>query len=217
MGVLSTRQYRSTLREAQAESTRQAILDSAHQLFLKVGYSATSLRRVAEAAQVSEPTVYKVFGDKPSLLVAVGERVVSAGTSDGSQAGRDYLAEIRSESEIEKRLTSLAAWSRSVWEGGMLEFESMLLDAAGTDARAAEVAQEVWDRKYEESRALTADVFKDDSLPGRDDADDVADLLFALDSAAFVRILIHDRGWSFEKYERWLVTILERLFVLPTA
>jgi hypothetical protein len=37
-------------------------------------------------------------------------------------------------------------------------------------------------------------------------------VFFALDSAAFVRILIDDRGWSYDTYERWLAAILRRIF-----
>lgn len=44
-------------------------------------------------------------------------------------------------------------------------------------------------------------------------------MFVALDSAAFVRILIHDRGWTFDDYERWLVTVLQKIFTstLPIA
>lgn len=204
------RTYHAPRREAQAEATRRAILDAAHSLFLAKGYNATSIRSVAEAAEVSDQTIYNVFSDKPSLLVAVGLRVVAGELSP--RPARDFEAELRAATDPLERIHIAAAWSRMVWEQGMLRFESMLLDAAASDPRAAEVARSVWQQKYDDNKRLFAVVFPEDSRRPGDDFDDAYDVLFALDSAAFVRILIDDRGWTFDKYERWLATILRRLF-----
>ena len=65
------RRYVSPRRQEQARATRQAILDAAHHLFLSRGYIAASIRAIAAEAGVSEPTVYAVFKDKPSILWAV--------------------------------------------------------------------------------------------------------------------------------------------------
>lgn len=206
------RPYRSPRREAQAEATRQAILDAAHELFLTNGYAATSIRAIARAAEVSDQTVYTNFGDKPTLLAEVGLRVVSGEALPGDEPPRDFLAELQTADEVVERLGIVAAWARSVYAGGMLAFESMLLDAAGSDARAAEVAEQMWARKYEDNKLAFAIAVPPESLPAGIDFDEAYDIVFALDSAAFIRILIEDRGWSWDNYERWMATILVRLF-----
>jgi AcrR family transcriptional regulator len=205
------RTYRSPRRAAQAEATRRAILDAAHRMFLENGYPATSIRAIARAAEVSDQTVYNIFGDKPSLLVAVGDRVIAGEAEPEGPPGRNYEAELRAASNDAERVELAAAWSRTVWEGGMLRFESMLLDAGAHDARAAAVAESVWQRKYDENRALFAAVFAG-SVRAEDDFDEAYDVFFALNSAAFVRVLIDDRGWTFDTYERWTATMLRRLF-----
>lgn len=93
----------------------------------------------------------------------------------------------------------------------MLRFESMLLEADAHDARAAAVAESVWQRKYDENRELFAAVFAGSMRP-EDDFDEAYDVFFALNSAAFVRVLVDDRGWTFDTYERWTATMLRRLF-----
>lgn len=206
----ASRTYRSPRREAQANATRDAILDAAHRLFLAKGYAATSIRAVAEAAEVSDQTVYNIFGDKPSLLVAVGMRVVAG--QAGPSPRRDFEAELRAAEGPRERIAIAAAWSRTLWEQGMLQFESMLLDAAATDPRAAEIARSTWQQKYDDNKRLFDVVFPEDSRRPGDDVDDLCDVLFALDSAAFARILIDDRGWTYDTYERWFATIVRRLF-----
>ena len=157
--------------------------------------------------------MYNGFGDKPSLLFAVGERIVAGGGAPEPSEERDLAAELLAEPDPRRRIEIVAAETRRVWEGGMLQFESMLLDAAASDPRAAEVASAAWQQKFEENRQLFALVFPEGSRRTDLDHDEALDLLFALDSAAFARILIEDRGWSYDQFERVLATTLERLFL----
>jgi TetR/AcrR family transcriptional repressor of mexJK operon len=50
-------------------ASRDAILSAAHDLFLRHGYERTSMDRVAEAARVSKPLVYRHFADKNELFL----------------------------------------------------------------------------------------------------------------------------------------------------
>jgi AcrR family transcriptional regulator len=206
------RPYRAPRRRAQTEATRGAILAAAHDLFLANGYAATSIRAVAEVAEVSQQTVYNAFGDKASLLVAVGRRIVSGELGPELSEQGDFRSQLVAQTDQLARIELAAAWSRMVWERGMLRLEAMLLDAATSDPRATEVAGAIWQQKYEENKELFDLVFPTASRPAGDDPDESYDVFFAFDSAAFIRILIDERGWTWDRYERWLVAILKRLF-----
>lgn len=67
---MSTRKYRSELREAQARATRDKILDALVEV-LAEGVDTLSIPAVAERAGVSVGTVYRHFGDKAGLLKAL--------------------------------------------------------------------------------------------------------------------------------------------------
>lgn len=54
-----------------SRSKRAAILEAARQLFIKHGYSGTSMDAIAEAAPVSKPTLYNHFQGKSDLFAAV--------------------------------------------------------------------------------------------------------------------------------------------------
>ena len=64
-----------TDRQLSSEKT-EAILAGGMQEFLARGYAATSMDRVAIAAQVSKATVYSHFQDKESLFTALIQRLV---------------------------------------------------------------------------------------------------------------------------------------------
>src|SRR5882672_3902687 len=66
-----SRSYRSARREEQVRGTRRAILDAARRLFRERGYDKTTISAIASGAAVAEPTVYKHFGSKRAVLLAL--------------------------------------------------------------------------------------------------------------------------------------------------
>ena len=68
---VKTRSYNSPARREQAARTRRRILDAAGDLFVRQGYGTTSVRQIADAAQVAPDTVYATFGTKARLLTAL--------------------------------------------------------------------------------------------------------------------------------------------------
>ncbi|MFT4204822.1 MAG: TetR/AcrR family transcriptional regulator [Chitinophagaceae bacterium] len=53
------------------ESLRQTILDAAKKLFLKHGYAATSIRKIASEIEFSPTTIYLYFKDKAEIAYAL--------------------------------------------------------------------------------------------------------------------------------------------------
>jgi AcrR family transcriptional regulator len=54
---------------------RSKILDAAQLLFTRLGYRATTIEGIAEAAGMSKVTVYGYFADKDEMFKAVGSRI----------------------------------------------------------------------------------------------------------------------------------------------
>lgn len=77
-------------------STRERILDAAADILRTRGVVHATTKEIAQATGVSEPTLYKYFGDKERLLLAVlRERVPGPARLDirpGAGAVRDNLA-----------------------------------------------------------------------------------------------------------------------------
>jgi TetR/AcrR family transcriptional repressor of mexJK operon len=57
--------------ESRSGAKRRTIAQAATELFIAKGYPATSVDEIAEAARVSKQTVYKHFGSKENLFLAV--------------------------------------------------------------------------------------------------------------------------------------------------
>jgi len=61
-----------------SESTRQALVDSALQLFTKRGYAATSLDAIVKSARVTKGALYHHFSGKQALFEAAFDKVETA-------------------------------------------------------------------------------------------------------------------------------------------
>ena len=67
---------KNQIERTKSEEKTAAILEGAMKEFLKNGYAATSMDKVAKSAGVSKATVYSHFGDKESLFNAVMQDLV---------------------------------------------------------------------------------------------------------------------------------------------
>jgi AcrR family transcriptional regulator len=67
---LGTRSYSSALRDAQVEQTRSLLMERARALLIDGGPQALTLPKLAQAAGVSAPTVYRHFPTLDDLLRA---------------------------------------------------------------------------------------------------------------------------------------------------
>ncbi|WP_368790484.1 TetR/AcrR family transcriptional regulator [Companilactobacillus farciminis] len=69
------------VRDQQAESTKNAILKVAAEMFLSQGYQATSTRKIAQELNITQPNMYHYYKNKKVLYIKALEHVVS-GFSD---------------------------------------------------------------------------------------------------------------------------------------
>jgi AcrR family transcriptional regulator len=86
------RSYDASRRRAQAERTREALVDAARDLLLAQGYAATTVAEVAAACEVSVESVYKRFGGKAGLVRAVVTRALRGTGSVPAETRSDALA-----------------------------------------------------------------------------------------------------------------------------
>ncbi len=193
--------------------TRGAVVAGAHLLFVTNGYASTSIREIAAEARVSEQTIYRLFGDKPSLLREV---VLSAvGGPEGPTVARqsrlmDQLSDLDSPAE---RLGLVAEWIGESYDRGLAALEHVVATAAPTDDRVAELAQFMANQRYEDTRSLVLAVFGSSVRSQEIPVDDAVDYIYAVESSPVFRVLVTERRWTTEKYVDWFVRLVQRMFL----
>lgn len=81
-------------RRSNGLATRAAILDAAEKMIAEIGYSSTTLRKVAKETDTNIASISYHFGSKATLLRGIYERRMSAVNKKRRAALQAYLAEI---------------------------------------------------------------------------------------------------------------------------
>jgi AcrR family transcriptional regulator len=205
--VAGPRRYRSQLREQQAEQTKRAVLQAAHDLFVTQGWAATGMREVAATAGVALETVYSHFSSKRGLLRAVADAAVAGDDAPVPLAQRpEFLAMGRG-----RRAARVRAAARLVTAVHLrtVPIAKLLREAAHADAEIAGMLTLTRDlQRRDVATAL-------DLILGRPPAGAERDGVWAMVSPEVYLLLIEESGWTPEQYETWLAATLERVIPRP--
>ncbi len=79
-----------------AEAQRNRILDASEECFIKYGFHAASMARVAETAGISQGLAYRYFKSKSAIILAIIERQLSERHSitEECSSAEDYVQKI---------------------------------------------------------------------------------------------------------------------------
>ncbi|MEM7332112.1 MAG: TetR/AcrR family transcriptional regulator [Chloroflexota bacterium] len=84
----------TTRRERRIAARTQQILDAAAYVFSKVGYESATTKQIAEAADVSEGTLYNYFKSKQELLIEIAKAYADEVAADLATVEGNTLEEI---------------------------------------------------------------------------------------------------------------------------
>lgn len=209
---VKTREYRSALRAAQARQTRHAILEAARHVFAAHGYSASTVAQIAAAAGVAVDTVYASVGPKPMLFRLLLEAAISGADEAVPAEERDYVRQIRAAPTARKKIETYARAVRAIAER-MAPLYLILRDAAPHAPDLARIRDEISARRAANMRRFAADLMSTGELRPELTVDEIADVVWSTNSAEFYSLLVRERGWSAEQFERWLADAWIRLFL----
>lgn len=213
-GTKATRRYDATRRRRSADATRRRILDAARHLFVTDGYAATTVGAIADRAEVSPDTVYAAVGPKPAVFRELIELALSGTDSSVPGADRDYAVRMRAEQDAVAKLAVYADAVTTI-QRRLAPLFLALRDAASTDEQLAALWTEISQRRARNMRMLTADLATTGRIRPDLTHDEVADVIWAMNSAEFFSHLVHDRGWSPDRFQAWLLDSWCRLLLTP--
>ncbi len=208
------RPYDSSNRARQARETRRRIVEAAARLFVRDGYSATSIAAIAQEAGVAVPTVYASLRNKANILRAVVQFTVRGDDETAPLAQRAGWRELDREEDPRRRLALFASLHREVADREAAVF-AQLEAAAGADPEATEMLAEHDRLRYVTQRRLARGLQRRKQLKPGLSARDAADIIWTLASERTYLALVRDRGWTPARYERWVAELLSAALLPP--
>jgi len=197
------RRYDSSTRARQALETRRRIVAVAARLFVRDGYSATSMSAIADEAGVAVPTVYASLRNKANILRAVVELTVRGDDEAAPLASRAGWQEMERLQDPREQLARFARLHRRICDREAAVF-AQLEAAAGTDPEATQLLAEHDGMRYETQSRLARRLHGRKQLKPGLTAREAADVIWTLASERTFLALVRDRRWKAEKYERWV-------------
>jgi AcrR family transcriptional regulator len=200
--VKPKRRYHSPRREEQAAATRLAILEAAHRLFERQGYGSTTMAAIASEAGVALKTVYLAFETKSGVLRALWNHRLRAGRDDVAIAQQDWYREVLSEPDPEHQLRLNARNSRAA-KLRIATVLEVIQTAAPLDSDIAALWRRIQGDYHANQRVIVESLDENGALKPELDVDRATDILWTINHPNLWHLLVGERGWTPEQYERW--------------
>jgi AcrR family transcriptional regulator len=193
--------------QARTRRTRAAVVAAARTLFLERGYAGTTIEAISDLADTPQPTVYRLFSSKLGILKAVLDVSIAGDDEAIAMADRPQIRALVSDPDPKTTLTGFTALLRELM-ARTAPVHRILEDAARSDQGAASMLTEIARQRHDGQRRITRSLARANALrPGLRERD-AADIIHALASPEVYRLLVLDRGWTGQRYEQWLTSIL---------
>jgi AcrR family transcriptional regulator len=204
------RRYRSDLRLEAAEVTKERVLNAAKSLFARRGIDRVTIAEVAERAGVGTSTVYALYKSKEGILRALMQAALFGPRFQDAQARLSGVTD-------PVRLIVLSAHvARAIYEGESAEL-GLLRGASAFSAALRKLEQEFEKIRYDMQGERIRLLFAQSKQRGELTLDEARRVLWMYTSRDIYRMLVHESGWSPDRYQAWLSDMLVRALVKPSA
>jgi AcrR family transcriptional regulator len=201
-------------RQARTRLARAAVAGAARTLFLERGYAATTIEAISALSDVPPATVYRLFSSKLGILKELLDVSVAGDDEAIPLPDRPYVRALLADPDPRQQLSGFAGITRGI----MTRTEPLhriLVSAAGSDPGAATLLAEQTRHRQQGQGRIARALARAGALRPELSEREAADIIHALMSPEVYRLLVADRGWSPERYERWLAQTLAGQLLPP--
>jgi AcrR family transcriptional regulator len=193
--------------QARTRLARRAVVAGARTLFLERGYTGTTMEAIAGLSDVPVATVYRLFASKLGILKALLDTSIAGDDQPVAVNERPTIAQLYAERDQRTALAGFAGVTRAINER-MNDAYLILVAAAAAEPTAAELLEALRNQRDLGQGRIAHELARAGSLRAGLDERGAADIVHALMSPEVYRLLVLDRGWAGERYERWLAATL---------
>jgi AcrR family transcriptional regulator len=165
------------------------------------------MEAISDLSDTPQPTVYRLFSSKLGILKSLLDFSIGGDDQTLVMLDRPEVRALLSDQDPKNQVAGFCALVRAVM-ARVGPVHRILADAARSDEDAASLLAETARQRHEGQRRIARSLARSGSLRTGLRERDAADVIHALASPEVYGLLVFDRGWSDERYEKWLRTIL---------
>lgn len=193
--------------QARTRLARAAVVDAARALFLERGYGATTIEAISELADVPPATVYRLFSSKRGILKALLDVSIVGDDEAVPLADRPPVRSLLADPDPTEQLAGFVGIAAQV-NSRTAAIYRILVSAASSDPDAAALLDELSHQRQKGQGLIARSLTRAGALRPELRQRDASDIIYALMSPEVYGLLVLDKGWQPERYERWLAGIL---------
>jgi AcrR family transcriptional regulator len=193
-----------TVRAGQTGATRERVLAAARTLFLRRGYTGTTVDAIAQRAGVSPQTIYNVVGGKAAVLKAVYDVMLAGNAAPVPMVERPSARAVMVAPDGRTCLALYARMGREIYERVGPLVPIVLAEAAGGDRAVRRFIDTIENERARGTAAIAAHVAERFGLRPGLTPGEAADILWALTSPDVVHRMVRRRRWTLDRFEAWL-------------
>jgi AcrR family transcriptional regulator len=214
---VATSRSRSPGKRGQARTrlARAAVIDAARSLFVESGYGTTTIEEISAYSAVPPATVYRLFSSKRGILKAILDESIAGDDEPLSLPDRPQVRAHLADPDAKNQVAGFVAVASEV-NSRTAPIYRILVGAASSDRDAAELLEDLNRQRRAGQGQIARSLARAGFLRPRLRERDAADIVYALMSPEVYRLLVLDRGWAPQRYERWLTQTLVECLLPPT-
>jgi AcrR family transcriptional regulator len=202
--------------QARTRLARAAVIDAARTLFSERGYGFTTIEAISALADVPPATVYRLFTSKRGILKALLDVSIAGDDEAVPIADRPPVRSVSAAPDPRDKVAGFVAIAAQV-NSRTAPIYRILVSAAASDPDAAGLLDDLTRQRQEGQGGLARSLARAGALRPKLRERDAGDIIHALMSPEMYRLLVVDRGWPPERYEKWLTETLTDQLLPPTA
>ncbi len=193
--------------QARTRLARAAVIDAARNLFVERGYGTTTIEAISAHADVPQATVYRLFSSKRGILKAILDVSIAGDDDPVSLPDRQQVRAPLADADPRNQLTGFVAVASEV-NSRAAPIYRVLVGAASSDPDVAALLDDLNRQRRTGQGQVVRSLARAGALrPGLRQRD-AADVVYTLMSPEVYRLLVVDRAWAPERYQRWLTATL---------
>ena len=205
-----SRPYVSDVRSQGAEATRSRILQASKTLFAGRGIDRVTVEQIAKKAGVSASTVFALYKSKAGIL---RELIRSALFGQRFQVA---LARLKGETDPVRLIALTANVARAIYEAESSQL-GLIRGASAFSPALGKLEKEFENLRFQMQKERVKLLFAQSKQRKELTLDEARRIMWMYTSRDVYRLLVHEGGWTPNRYQKWLSSTLVNALVNPAS
>lgn len=205
-----SRPYVSEMRSQAADATRARVLHASKTLFAARGIDRTTIDQIANKAKVSVSTVFALYKSKEGIL-----RELMKSTLFG-QRFQVAIAKLKGETDPIRLIGLTANVARAIYEAESSEL-GLIRGVSAFSPALKKLERELEELRFDMQKERVELLFEQRKQTKGLTLEEARRILWMYTSRDVYRLLVHEAGWTPDRYEEWLADTLLRALTDPSA